>query len=217
MKQPPKTISGGLVVVFEGLDGVGKTTQLQLSKQDLEADGWLVYSARSHGGTPIGEQLRKVSHAAIHRPPLTDVYISLAMHAALAEELAVQRRRGAIILIDRGQVSSIAYQLYGDNLLDIVDWSVIEADMQTYNSELTLIFEAPVDVALARAKSKPGGNADYFGSKSTDYFQRVNQGYQDAARRYNLPIIDSNRPAAIVQADTIQAIKAAIKSKLNAT
>ncbi len=214
MQVDSKTVPGGLVIVFEGLDGVGKTTQLDLTKQALEAAGWLVYSGRSHGGTPIGEQLRSVSHSDTPRPPLTDLYISFAMHAALAEELASQRLQGAICLIDRGALSNAAYQLYGGGLLDSLGWGVIDSEIYVYNSELTPLYQAPVAVALARAQSKTGGNADYFGSKPANYFEKVNRGYQDAARRYELPLIDANRSAELVQVDTMQAVQAAIEAKL---
>ncbi len=60
MAQKAKRIEGGLVIIFEGIDGVGKTTQLELARKELEKAGWPVVTTRNMGGTPIGEALREV-------------------------------------------------------------------------------------------------------------------------------------------------------------
>jgi len=147
-----KRIPGGLVVIFEGIDGVGKTTQLQLASETLQAEGWQIHATRSHGGTPIGEQLREVSLGRLHRPPATDLYISRAIHEALREELTDWRRNGDIILIDRGPLSLAAYQIYGDGVDPEIGWREVETDILRFNAELLLTYTAPVDIALGRAK-----------------------------------------------------------------
>src|SRR4051794_4239442 len=97
-----KTIDGGLVIIFEGIDGVGKTTQLNLVREELEAEGWAVYGTRNLGGTPIGEELRKTLLSSLERPETTNVYISAAIQEALVAAINGQREAGKIILLDRG-------------------------------------------------------------------------------------------------------------------
>ena len=71
-----KTMEGGLVVAFEGPDGVGKSTQLALASEELVENGWAVHATRNLGGTPIGEDLRKVMLSEHERPAETDFHLS---------------------------------------------------------------------------------------------------------------------------------------------
>ena len=57
MTRRSKTIPGGLTIIFEGVDGVGKTTQLKKVHDTLTRQGWAVHATRNLGGTPIGEEL----------------------------------------------------------------------------------------------------------------------------------------------------------------
>src|ERR1039457_7062193 len=95
-----KPLADGFVVMFEGIDGVGKTTQLGLARDKLTEGGWSVISLRNPGGTPIGEALRTVMLSSDDRPPMTDLYTSLAIQAALFEAIEAARQAGKIILLD---------------------------------------------------------------------------------------------------------------------
>lgn len=177
-------------MLFEGMDGTGKTTQLQLANEALSAAGWQVVAVRGHGGTPIGEALRAVSLSITARPALTDLHISLAMHAALAEQVIIWRAAGKIILIDRGPLSIPAYQLYGDGLAPELVWPAVTSDLAQFNPELRLVYTAAVTTAMDRARHKLGGGSDYFESKGQDYFERINIGYQIVIERFKCTAID---------------------------
>src|ERR1700722_19360970 len=101
MSTTPQPIPGGLIVVLEGIDGVGKTTQILLAKDLLIKRGWPVYITRNLGGTPIGEELRKVMLDSLERPATTNLYLSVAIQEALAEALEIERAQGKLILMDR--------------------------------------------------------------------------------------------------------------------
>jgi dTMP kinase len=205
-----KRIPGGLVIIFEGIDGVGKTTQLQMAATTLQTDGWLIHATRSHGGTPIGEQLREVSLGGLHRPPATDLYISRAIHEALREELADHRRNGEIILIDRGPLSLAAYQIYGDSVDPEIGWREVETDIACFSAELIITYTASVNIALERAKHRSKGKADYFESKPAHYFEKVHQGFLETSERFQATIIDAEDTLENVHNATMVAIRAAI-------
>lgn len=209
-----KTIPGGFITFFEGMDGTGKTTQLERTAEIFKNDGYLVETARAHGGTPIGEALREVSLSDTLRPPLTDLYISLAMHASLAEKVAEWRQTGAVILIDRSPLSMIAYQQYGDHLSpEIVEMAAAQ-DMSRFAAELCITYVASVEVAMDRAKQKHSGKADHFESKAPIYFERVQQGYRAAAELYDCTVIDSTTATIKDVSDlTVSAIRSAIKNR----
>lgn len=214
MSTQPKPIPGGLIIVFDGIDGVGKTTQLQQTAASLRAAGWLVYTTRIHGGTPIGEQIRSVSLAKLTRPVETDLYLALAAQAALVVELASKRQEGYICLIDRSPMSIVGYQIYGDKLDPDLGWSEVDASMGRFAAELSIIYTASVTVALKRAQQKIEGNDDYFGSRSEAYFAAVQSGYREAATRYGAKIIDSEQGLEQVHAATMQLINEVISKQI---
>jgi dTMP kinase len=217
MSLKPRPINDGFLVVFEGIDGAGKTTQLESVRATLEAEGWPVHATRNLGGTPIGEELRKVIKSPLERPPETNLYISVAIQVALADAIGAERRQGKLILMDRGPLSLAAYEVYGDKLDEALGWQHVEAGLARLRPELTIIYSTDVDTALRR-KGEKSGQADYFESKPRDFFERVAEGYQAAARRYpsNTVTIDANQPAETVQAQTMQAVRQALDMKLQA-
>jgi dTMP kinase len=212
MNATPQPIHGGLIVVLEGIDGVGKTTQLLLAKDLLTKEGWPVYITRNLGGTPIGEELRKVMLASLERPATTNLYLSVAIQEALAEALDVERTHGRLILMDRGPLSLAAYEIYGGGLDAALGWQHVDAGIERLKPELTIIYTADVKTALERAKRK-SRKADYFEAKPSSFFENVAQGYRDGAKRYpayKTIIIDADQPIAEVHTQTMAAIEQAL-------
>lgn len=215
MSLKPDSIPGGLLIVFEGIDGVGKSTQLELVRSTLEAEGWPVYATRNLGGTPIGEELRKVIKSPLERPNTTNLYISVAIQEALAGAIESERAKGELILMDRGPLSLAAYEVYGGELDEKLGWQHVEAGMERLRPELNIIYNTDVETALGRTRGK-SDKADYFESKPRDFFERVARGYAAAAERYSSTtiMIDANRPIEVIQSETIQAIRDALAAKL---
>ena len=197
--------------MFEGMDGVGKTTQLTLAKDVLTQQGWLVESSRSLGGTPIGEALRSVLLQPLPRPPMTDLHIAAADQEALIEAMKLQRSKDCIILHDRGPLSIAAYQIYGDGIDESIGWSYVEAGISRLAPDLIIIYECDPEIALRRIK-KPGlSSQDFFESKPLDYFKKVANGYAEAAKRYKAVVINANQPVDQVRQATMQHINALLK------
>jgi len=215
MSLQPQPLPDGLLIVFEGIDGAGKTTQLELVRRTLEAEGWPVYATRNLGGTPIGEELRKVIKSKLERPATTNLYISVAIQEALVETIKSVRQAGKLILMDRGPLSLAAYEIYGGELDEVLGWQHVDAGMAAFKPELNIIYNASPRIALQRAHEK-SATTDYFESKPADYFDRVAKGYEAAAQRYasTTVIIDAGRPVEAVQSETIEAAKQALAKKL---
>ncbi len=211
MSTVPQALPGGLLVVFDGIDGVGKTTQLELARDALVADNWQVHTTRNLGGTPIGEELRKVMLSPTERPSKTNLYISVAIQEALIGATELERLKGKIILMDRGPLSLAAYEIYGGGLKASVGWPYVEAGMKQFRPEVTIIYNADTVAAVERVKKK-SGKTDYFESKSLNFFERVAQGYEIAAKRCQSPIvtIDANQPIEAVHKHTMSVIRQAL-------
>jgi len=201
-------IQDGLLIVFDGIDGAGKTTQLEQAQAKLAAEGWPLYTGRNLGGTPIGEELRQVILSPLPRPETANLYISVAIQEALVGAIESERALGKIILMDRGPLSLAAYEIYGSRLDSDLAWKHVEDGMSKLAPELTIIYDADVETALRRTRQKPG-EADYFESKSPDYFERVAEGYREAAKRYDKTclIIDAGQPIEAVHEQTMKAIR----------
>ena len=106
----------GKIIIIDGPDGVGKSTQIKLTKDWLESEGHSVFATRASGGTGIGKLLRKASLSDNPRTPEVDVYISLAMHTSVGAEINKQKKSGQIVLVDRSPLAIVAYNTFGSNL-----------------------------------------------------------------------------------------------------
>lgn len=201
-----RPLKNGLVFIFEGIDGVGKTTQLKLVQEALEKAGWPVLATRNLGGTPIGEALSNVIMSMLERPPLTDFYISLAIQEPLLDVIDAAREEGKIILMDRSPLSLAAYQIYGTGVDESIGWHHVQAGMDRLKPEAIILYETDTKTALERGR-KRSDKADYFESKPLDYFQRVSEGYHKAAERFQgVTTIDAGRSIEAVQEQTMAAI-----------
>lgn len=205
MGKNTKTVQGGLVVIFEGIDGAGKTTQLKKAQDQLEADGWQVFATRNMGGTPIGEALREVLLSNLERPPLTDFYASLAIQEPLIGAIDNARDEGRVILMDRGPLSLAAYQIYGAGVDPGVGWRHVESGMDRIKPEAIILYDADPETALARVRN-PSLQSDYFESKPLEYFQKVAGGFTEMAGRFGAVTIDASLPIASVHGRTMSVI-----------
>lgn len=213
MTVQPQHVPDGLIVMFEGLDGVGKSTQLRLAAEALEKAGWPVTTTRNLGGTPIGEALREAMLSTLARPAATDFYISIAIQEALIEELDRLRAAGNIVLIDRGPLSLAAYQIYGSGFDEATGWRAVDDGMQSIRPELIIGYKATVETAIKRAHHA-SVTPDYFESKPAAFFKRVQHGYDLAADRYPVRVLDAEQPIKALHKATMELVYGAIDSKL---
>lgn len=213
---PNKTVPGGACVVFDGLDGVGKTTQIKLVQAALESQGYYVYLAKGLGGTPIGEELRAVLFKQIYRPALTNFYIGVAAQIAAAEAAAKERAKGAIVLIDRGPISMVAYQSFGDGVNPELAWRYADDSMVTYAVDLTIVYNLTLEEAKHRLKTGRSGKTDYFERQPQDYFKRVEAAIKLGAKRYQASVIDAQPSIEQVHSRTMAQINQLVAKKTKA-
>lgn len=191
--------------MFEGIDGTGKTTQLNLVKEALVKAGWPVLATRNLGGTPIGEAFREVIMSPLERPPLTDFYASLAIQEPLFGLIDAARSEGRIILMDRGPLSLAAYQIYGAGIDESVGWQHVNNGMNRIKPDVVILYDMDPEPALERNR-KHSEKASYFESKTLDYFQKVAEGFHAAAKRYPCTVIDASQAISAVQEQTVAVI-----------
>lgn len=146
----------GLFVTFEGIEGCGKSTQVALLRERLEAFGRKVVSTREPGGTPNGELIRAVvldpANAGIK--PVTELLLYAAARAQHVDEcIRPALASGAIVLCDRFADSTTAYQGAGRAIESGVIAQANEIATRGCFPDLTILLDLPAEIGLERAKA----------------------------------------------------------------
>jgi dTMP kinase len=199
----------GKLIVFEGGEGSGKTTQVTRSQewlhyndlfQTLQQQGVIseLIVTREPGGTEVCQHIRRLlltpttSESMQNRAELLLYAADRAQH--VEHLLKPQLERGSVILCDRYVDSTIAYQGYGRGLdRALIDQLNLIAT-GGLASDLTLWLDVDVDTGLARTKRR--GTADRMEQASLDFHQRVRQGFKDLAQAnpHRIVRVDASQP-----------------------
>ena len=171
-----------MFISFEGLDGCGKTTQVQMLQQALEAEGRSVTRVREPGGTDVGERIRDLLlDPQTVVGPWSEALLYAAARAQLVE--AVIRPaldRGAVVVADRFVDSSLAYQGCARGLgID----EVLSVNLNATGGLLpdrTILLELPAAAAAERLRGAP----DRIEAEDAEFHSRVAQGFERAAERF---------------------------------
>ncbi len=200
----------GKFIVFEGVEGAGKTTQIHQTAAWLQSlcDDKSVIVTREPGGTQLGKQIRQLllddSQSAMGNR--TELLLYAADRAQHVEETILpQLESGNIVLCDRFTDSTIAYQGYGRGF-DIAQIERIDrVATDGLQSDLTFWLDLDVEIGLARVLSR--GKPDRLEKTAVEFHHRIRRGYQELANIYpdRIVRIDADRPQAQIQME-IQAI-----------
>jgi dTMP kinase len=209
----------GWLVVFEGGEGVGKSTQLALTAERLAAAGVPHRVCREPGGTPLGDRVRELLlHADVAVVPAAEAALFAASRAQLvAEVLQPALAAGEIVLLDRFLLSTYAYQVGGRGLPEVPVREANRLATAGIVPDLTLVLTLGPGAGLARATTR--GPADRIERADAGFHARVADAFRaftDAAWQVAHPecgpivAIDGDGPVAVVQARIAERLAAAI-------
>ena len=200
----------GRLIALEGLEGVGKSTNMDFIRRKLQDAGIDVDVTREPGGTPLAEKIRQLVLDTADEP-LPDLCELLLIFAARSAHLENRIRpaldHGRWVLCDRFTDATYAYQGGGRGLpLEIIasleDW--IQSGLRP---DLTILLDTPVEIGLQRIRER--GGTDRFESQRLEFFQRAREVYlsraQQEPERY--VVVDASRPLAQVQDDLAKVIE----------
>jgi dTMP kinase len=169
----------GLLLVLEGGDGAGKTTQIALLSAWFEAIGLPHVTTREPGGTPVGEAIREVvlGRPDLEMPDETELMLILAARAAFVRDVVRPAlERGATVLADRFALSTLAYQGYGRGLdLDRVR-EAIDFATGGLAPDLYVVLDIPVEEGEERQR-RDGGGTDRIEAAGGDFRRTVRDAY----------------------------------------
>ncbi|MDB2628955.1 dTMP kinase [Gammaproteobacteria bacterium] len=187
------------LITFEGIEGVGKSTQINLILEWLTSKGYSTKLLREPGSTDFGEKIRelllsKESNISAH----TELLLMFAARSEMIDKHLIGSTND-FILCDRYYHASIAYQGYGRKLsLDLIDQLIKGINCPI--PDLTIIYDLDVKTGFKR---KSNDVIDRIESSGTNFFENVRNGYKEIAKnRAEVEILDASQPIELISQQT---------------
>lgn len=197
----------GFFITLEGTDGTGKSTQVRLLGAWLRRSGFRVCVTREPGGTQAGEQIRRwlLGPGGRKISPLAELLLMYAARAQHLEEVICPAlARGDVVLSDRYNDSSFAYQGYGRNLGAELVESLDSLVCEQTQPDLTILLDGSARTGLERAVRRGRGQLlRRFEKDGAGFQERVRQGYRARARANpeRMKVVSALRTVEEVQAE----------------
>ena len=208
----------GKFITVEGVEGVGKSTNVDFLAAAIKAQGFDVICTREPGGTPMAERIRQMllEHG---EEPLPDIAELLLFFAARSLHISNTIRpaldAGKWVICDRFTDASRAYQGSGRGLdmqrINLLaDW--VQEDLQ---ADMTLLLDAPAEIGMQRAEQR--GATDRLESEQISFYKRIRAGYLALAEANpeRFVVVDAARPLQDVQASIAVALDRIFVEKLD--
>lgn len=202
-----------MFITFEGIDGVGKSTQLDLLQQWLEGRGQEVLRTLEPGGTELGQEIR---HLLLHRKGDVAARAEALLYAAdrahhVATKIRPALAEGKVVLGDRYFDSSVAYQgaareLDVDEVRNISLWAV-----DNLIPDLTVLLDLDAQAAIQR-RNKTGTEPDRLEREKVDFFERARNQYLELAKEPRFLVVDATLSIEEIQSQ-IRSRVAAMESR----
>lgn len=203
-------IKNGKLIVLEGADFSGKSTQMRELGREY---GDTLILTREPGGTPYAEAIRELAlnhelaKQAGGRTQFLLMWASRAEHMHNKIRPAIQD--GKIVVSDRFDSSTFAYNIFGQQEEDLEDffWTTREAILQEWKPDLYIYLDLSPEESRRRMEGAPADRLNHFDKRSTEFHELVRQGYKEFFSRVGGLILDANRPIADIAADIKKAIE----------
>ncbi len=175
----------GLFITFEGPDGSGKSTQARLLAERLRGQGREVLESAEPGGSPIGQQIRRIllDPANQELAPVAELLLMFAARAQNVEQWILPAlNHGQIVISDRFTDSSIAYQGSGRDLGWEMVFQLDRIACHGLKPDLTICIDIDTETGLARALAR-GGSETRLEEQAIEFHHKVREAYHELARR----------------------------------
>ncbi len=207
----------GRFITFEGVEGVGKSTQIAHAAEHLRQRGVEPVVTREPGGTPLAEELRGLvlerGHGAVS--PTAELLIMFAARAShVADVIRPALARGRCVLCDRFTDATEAYQGGGRGVNAGWIRELARIAHPRLSPDLTLVFDAPAEIALVRLSGR-GAAQDRIEDEDAAFFERVRRSYLAIAKREpaRVHVVDATRPEAEVAREVAHLLDAVMSGR----
>ncbi len=198
-----------MFITFEGIDGVGKSTQLDLLERYLLDLGKQVLRTLEPGGTELGQEIR---HLLLHRKGDVSARSEALLYAAdrahhVATKIKPALEAGMVVLSDRYFDSSVAYQgaareLNVDEVRNISLWAI-----DNLLPDLTVLLDLPADEAMKRRGNK-GTEPDRLEREQVEFFERARNEYLKMAKEARFLVVDASESPEQIHQQVIGRVSA---------
>ena len=204
------SVHGGLFISVEGIDGVGKSTQISALVEHLTAVGREVVHTFEPGGTELGQEIR---HLLLHRKGDVTPRAEALLYAAdrahhVATKIRPALERGAVVVTDRYLDSSVAYQGAGRALDSAEVRALSMFAVENLLPDLTVLLDLPAEQALAR-RAKTGQEPDRLEREKVEFFEAVRQAFLAMAAA------EPNRWLVVSADQSVEAMQAQIRTRVD--
>ena len=186
-----------MFISFEGIEGSGKSTQVELLESSLKNLGYDVIKLREPGTTLLGERVREIFLEDTDETvdPITEAFLLYASRKHLDQNILRKNLdKGFIVITDRYADATLAYQCYGKGLsMDFIDF--IHKESKLLTPDLTFYLDISAKKSKERISSR---KMDRMESESVEFFEKVRHGYLEIAK---------NNPSRIVCLDANKSIE----------
>ena len=185
-----------MFISFEGIEGSGKSTQIDLLESHLKELGYKVAKLREPGGTLMGEKIRDIflQDTSEKVDPITEAFLLYASRKHLDQNFLREKiNQGYIVIADRYSDATVAYQCFGKGLeKDFID--LIHNSCNLLTPDLTFYMDISTEMSKERISDR---EMDRMESESVEFFYRVRQGYLQIA---------SENPERVISLDANKSI-----------
>ena len=203
----------GLFVVFEGIEGSGKSTQTKALDQCLRQTGAAVTLVREPGSTPIGEEISRLVKTGEALTPLSELFLFSAARSELMTSVIMPALdRGDVVICDRFADSTVAYQGYGRGLDHNLIRKINAIATNGVAPALKVLLDLDPGDGLGR---KAGDTFDRFEREAQEFHLRVRDGYREIARAdpERWLVLDARESEEVVAGQVWRRVSALIRSQ----
>jgi dTMP kinase len=188
---------------FDGIDGVGKSTQVRLFEEALRARGFDVVVCRDPGSTPLGERIRDVLLSSDVNTPISrrsEMLLYMAARAQLVDQVIKPALDlGRVVVADRYLLANVVYQGHAGGLAPEEIWQVGQFATRGIMPDCVFV----LDMSIESANDRLNRSLDRMENQGDEYRRRLRQGFLDEAAKSKdrIHVVDAARPVEVVQAD----------------
>jgi dTMP kinase len=192
----------GKFITVEGIEGTGKSTNIEFLTTLIEQNGYEVFCTREPGGTPMAEKIRALllEHGHEPLPEIAELLLFFASRSLhLRNAIVPALDEGKWVVCDRFTDASRAYQGSGRGLdLDRIEHLAAWVQ-EGLEPDLTILLDAPAEIGMQRAAER--GDADRMDSEELSFYRRVRAGYLALADKHpeRFAVVDASQPLSGVQ------------------
>lgn len=195
-------------IVFDGMDGSGKGTQMKLLEKKF---GNSIIFTREPGGTPFAEEIRRVVRdnvLASESTALNNFLLFLASREELQHNLvAPTLKSGKHVFSDRGDSSTYAFQLYGEEheeLTHLFNLSRKYIFLNRQSPDLYIVFDLPAEMSRRRALQDVARKTNHFDVRDLGFYERVREGFRKFSVRMPVKFVDATRTPEEIHQEVLE-------------